>query len=139
MKSKLYILVIVLCLVGAALLLVRNRSLRGAGVESLKSGELLWIKCTNPACGAAYSMDKKAYFQQVEEKKQSNPVLVMLPTAPPLTCTQCGKDTAFRAVKCEKCGHVFRYGSRKGKSFDFADRCPECGYSKIEADRKAAP
>jgi len=139
MKNKLPIFVIVLCLLGAGALVVRNRSPRGAGVESLPSGESLWIKCTNPACGASYALDQKEYFRRIEEKKRANPALVMLPTAPPLTCRQCGKETAFRAVKCEKCGNIFLYGARKGKSFDFADRCPQCGYSKIEEGRRAAP
>jgi len=53
---------------------------------------------------------------------------------PGMECTQCGKTTAFRAVKCEKCGNVFLYGAQ---GLDYADRCPKCRYSKKEQDRKA--
>jgi len=138
MKNKLYRIIIVLCLVGAAVIFIRSRSQRGAGVESLKPGESIWVKCNNPECGAVYQRDKKDYFKQVEEKKRTNPALAMLPTAPPITCRECGKESAIRAVKCEKCGHVFFYGAHKGKKFDFSDRCPKCSFSKIEEGRRTA-
>jgi len=138
MKNKLYVVIIVLCLVGAAWIFIRSRSHSGTGLDSLPPGESIYIKCDNPECGAVYQMDKKDYFKQKEEKTQANRVPGMRPTVPPISCRECGKETAFRAVKCEKCGHVFFYGARKGTGPGFADRCPKCGFSKDEEGRKAA-
>jgi len=98
----------------------------------------VWVQCSAPGCGAVCQMDRREYFGQVDARRQADPRLESLPTAPPLTCPTCGKETAWRAVKCQTCGHVFPYGVRTSKEFDYADRCPKCGTSKIEQDRKAA-
>jgi uncharacterized membrane protein YvbJ len=52
---------------------------------------------------------------------------------PALVCQKCGKESAFRSVKCEKCGNIFLWGNPN----DFNDRCPKFGYSEEEAKRKA--
>lgn len=137
MKNKLYVIIIVLCLVVAVWIFIRSRSHGGAGYE-IFAGESIYIKCDNPECGAVYQMDQKDYFKQREEKTQANRVPGMRPTVPPITCRECGKEAAFRAVKCEKCEHVFFYGARKGTGPGFADRCPKCGFSKDEEDRRTA-
>lgn len=91
---------------------------------------MIWIMCNNPQCKTSYQMDKKDYFVLIEGKVRANPLALQTPA---LDCDKCGKASAFRAVKCEKCGHMFFYGNPN----DFNDRCPECKYSKTEAERKA--
>jgi len=132
-KKKILIGVIVVCLVAACVIFWRTRS--GAeigGAASLKRGKLIWVKCNNPDCGAEYQIDRKDYFQQIEEKQQSHAASLV---APPLECKECGKASLYRAVKCEKCGKIFFFESVPN---DYGDRCPNCGYSKIEEDRKKA-
>ena len=75
MKNKPYVIIIVLCLVGAAVVFVMSRSQGRDGLESLESGELIWVKCMKPECEALYQIDKKDYFRQVKEKKRANPVI----------------------------------------------------------------
>lgn len=89
-----------------------------------------WVMCRNPACKASYEMNLKEYFEYMEkhaDPRSSRP--------PALACKKCGRKSVFRAVKCEKCGLAFERGSVPA---DFADRCPQCSYSKIEEDRKKA-
>jgi hypothetical protein len=131
-NTTIKIIVIVVCFVAAAGIYWWNRSRSGpGGIESIPAGDLIWVKCNNPNCKAEYQMEKRAYHQQMEEKLQGKVAL----QAPPLVCKQCGKESLYRAVKCEKCGLVFFYESVPN---DFADRCPECGYSKKEEQRKEA-
>ena len=127
-KKSLLLVLLVIVLGGAAVWLFMGR-LRGGsqGVQSIDPSERIWLMCTNPNCKAEYEVTKKAYFEFVEENRMGIQV-------PGMECKECGKPSAFRAVKCEKCGHVFLYGAR---GLDFADRCPKCRHSKMEEDRRA--
>ena len=127
-KKIAMICVIVGCSALAGIVTYRNSRGRRTGVTSLKRGELVWVKCNNPNCGAEYQIDKRDFYEYVEE--HSNPMDLV---EPPLVCKECGEESVYRAVKCEKCGHTFFYGSVRN---DFADRCPKCGYSKDEHDRQ---
>ncbi|OHB55175.1 MAG: hypothetical protein A2173_00400 [Planctomycetes bacterium RBG_13_44_8b] len=98
-------------------------------LSQFKHGEMMWVKCNNPNCKAEYEMDKKDYFTDVAQKVRTNPLSYQTPA---LVCEKCGKESIFRAIKCEKCGKVFI----EGASADFSDRCPDCGFSKIEDERK---
>ena len=82
-------------------------------------------------CKEAWEIDKKDYYTQTEEMLRANPTSMQTPA---LTCPKCQENSVYRAVKCAKCEHVFLYG----KPGDFADRCPECGFSKMEDDRQKA-
>lgn len=86
------------------------------------------LKCKNPDCGAEYKIGSGEYTGFAREHidtKTDNPT--------GMACKKCGKETAYRIVKCDKCGEVFFY-HYDGK--DFADRCPKCGCSKVEDDWK---
>jgi len=131
MKNTVYAIVIVVCLVLAGIIFLATRSGRSGGADNLPRGELYLVKCNNQACGAIYEIDRVDYFKEIEQKASANPLSFATPA---LTCAKCGKESAFRAVKCENCGTVFFYGTVPG---DFGDRCPECKYSKTEAERKA--
>jgi len=101
----------------------------GPDLEPFKE-QSTWVKCRNPACGHAWEMNLKEYFEFVEKNADPRSIL-----PPPLTCPKCGESSGYRAVKCAKCGLVFEIGSVRA---DFADRCPKCRYSKTEQDRKKA-
>jgi rubredoxin len=130
MKNAIYAIVIVVCLVLAVVIFLSTRSGGPGGLDQIQRGEMIWLMCNNPACKTSYEIDKKDYFVQIDEKVRANPLAMQTPA---LVCEKCGKPSVFRAVKCEQCGHMFFYGNPN----DFNDRCPECKYSKIEAERKA--
>ncbi len=132
MKNTIYVIVVVVCIVLAIVIFVKFRSQGPSGIQDMERGEMIWIKCNNPDCGATYQMDKKDYFLELERKAKENPAVAMSGNQI-ITCQECGEESAYRAVKCEKCGHIFFYG----RAATYADKCPKCGYSKIEAERKA--
>jgi hypothetical protein len=125
-KKPVLVAIIVVCFAVAGVVAYTQIFKTDGGIPKDFANQQLWVKCTDKDCGNEYEMNKKEYFQFVEK----NTVGMM---TPPMKCSKCGKDTVYRAVKCEKCGKIFMYGNPG----DYADRC-ECGYSKIEADRKAA-
>jgi hypothetical protein len=131
MKNTVYAVVIVVCLVLALVIFLMTRSGGSGGAGQLKPGEMMWVKCNNPDCKAEYQIDKKDYWTGIEEKVKVNPLSSQTPA---LVCQKCGKESLFWAVKCENCGKMFFYGVVPS---DFADRCPNCKYSKTEAERKA--
>jgi len=130
-KKPIMIGVIVVCLAVAGIITYSRYSGSGGGVDDIPEGEMTWVKCNNPECKAEYQMSKKEYFKYIEENAQ-----IMSPTAPPLVCEKCGKQSCFRAEKCTNpdCGIVFFSGAVPN---DFTDRCPECGRSETEEIRNA--
>ena len=128
-KKNALIGVIVGSLVLAAGITYMTRSPKG-GIPKHFAQEMTWVKCRNPECRAEYQISKKEYFECVEEHHDPR-----IPHAPPLICQQCGQQSVYRAVKCERCGLVFEMGSVPG---DYNDRCPECRYSKLEDEKKTA-
>lgn len=127
MKNLIYAGVIILCLVVAGVLIFA-RGGKSGGIDSLSNDEQIWVLCME--CNASYEMGKKDYYTQIREKAQesTSPLMVQY-----LTCQKCGKDAVIEAVKCEKCGNIFRKNSVPN---DNPDRCPKCKFSKIEAIRK---
>lgn len=97
-------------------------------IDDIPEDEQVWVKCTNPDCGAAYRTGKKEFYRKVNETVRSNPREIT-----GLTCRECGKDTLQEAVKCAKCGTVFATGAVGG---DYHDRCPKCRFSSIEQEMK---
>jgi len=128
-KKNALIGVIIGSLVLAAGITYMTRSPKG-GIPKHFAQEMTWVKCRNPKCGAEYQISKKEYFEYVEEHHDPR-----IPHAPSLICQQCGQQSVYRAVKCERCGLVFEMGSVPG---DYQDRCPKCSYSKLENEKKKA-
>ena len=89
--------------------------------------EGMLVKCRNPKCGKSYITSRQDYFQGRQEYLGKHPGATEIPG---MRCERCWQDTAYEAVKCEKCGEVFE---KVEKANDVYDRCPKCGYSKIEA------
>jgi len=126
-KKSVMIAVIIACIAAAGVITYVSSSGSGGGIETIKRGELMWVKCGNSDCGEEYQIDKRDYFEYIKEHQVG---LVR----PPMVCEKCTEDSVFRAEKCNKCGVVFFYEAVAG---DLPDRCTECGYSQIEEDRKA--
>ena len=109
---------------------VKKRKARTGTIDSISDDRMTWVKCTNPQCEAEYEMGLKAYFKAVE--KHLDPRSLMTPA---LICNKCGKPSIYKAFKCgnPNCQIVFFSGSVPN---DFSDRCPECGRSEVEENRK---
>ena len=130
-KKPIMIGVIVVCLIVAGLItFARRGSGGGGGLDAIPDDKMTWVKCNNPSCKAEYEMSEKDFFKAMEERFQP-----MARTTPALTCEKCGKDSLFRAIKCENpaCGVVF---FRDSVPNDLFDRCPKCGQSATEELRK---
>jgi hypothetical protein len=128
-RKPIMIGVIVVCLVLAAIIWQKTRRGEGASIEDIPAGAMIWLKCEN--CGEAYQIPKREYYEYMQEHQDP-----FSPGPLYLVCKECGQEKARRAVKCAECGEVFFYGT--APAGDFADRCPKCGYSEMEAKREEA-
>ncbi|OHB68856.1 MAG: hypothetical protein A2Y77_10795 [Planctomycetes bacterium RBG_13_62_9] len=130
MKNTIYAVVIAVCILLALVVWRWTQGGSGGGINSIDESQMMWVKCVK--CNQSYEMSEKRFYEEGIEKTKANPSPI--PVAHPLTCQKCGQDGIVRAVKCEKCGEVFRAGTVPA---DFEDRCPKCKFSKTEASRKA--
>ncbi len=128
-KNTIYILIIIVCFIGAGVL--AYTFIFSSGGPQISDDEMTWVKCNNPACGAEYEMGKRKYYEEAQEKANANPIAM---TTPALTCEKCGKNSIYRAIKCENCGNVFIEGI--SGAADLSDRCPKCKQSATEESRK---
>lgn len=126
-KSLMFVMVVGCLAVACGITFMRMRG-TGDSLNTIDSKEKVWVKCSDEQCNAAYEINLRDYLKYVRDHTSA------LQT-PPLVCQKCGKETVYRAVKCAKCGEVFFAGTVQN---DFEDRCPKCGYSKIEEGRKHA-
>jgi ribosomal protein L40E len=131
-KKPIMIGVIVACFAVAGLITYMTRSpSKGPLIPESFAKETIWLKCRNSSCEHEYQMNKKEYYEYMQQYVIEHPLERV---TPPLTCPKCEKASAYRATKCQKCGLVFETGL---KVDDFEDRC-QCGYSQIEVDRRKA-
>lgn len=128
-KKLLMVIIVVACLGAAGAITVMTRSGGSGSLKDLDPTEMIWVKCSNEDCEAEYQVGKKEYYTYMQENRDP---MSMLP--PPMLCKECGEESCLQAVKCENCELVFFKGS---VPHDFADRCPECKYSKTEEVRKS--
>jgi hypothetical protein len=125
-KKTVLIVVAAGCLAAAGAIVLSGRARSGADLGAFKGRTMLMI-CANEECGHQFEMDKKQYFEY--HRRNVDPVSLV---APGVVCPQCGEQSGFRGVKCEKCGETFFYGTVSGT---YRDTCPECGFSREEQDR----
>jgi ribosomal protein L40E len=126
-KKMIMIGVIVVCIVAAVIITVATHSGSSTGgVDSIKRGEMIWIKCRDPKCENAWQMDKRDYYEYIEKYRVGMVV-------PGIVCPKCGEKNGYRAEKCGKCEFVFERGSVPNA---LPDKCPKCGYSAMEELRK---
>jgi predicted Zn-ribbon and HTH transcriptional regulator len=101
---------------------------RSSGIESISEEDMTWVICNNPSCKAEHQIGKREYYRTIQKRMEPTATSV-----PALVCEKCGQESLFRAEKCGECGLIFARGSVAN---DFADRCPKCGYSQTEEQRK---
>jgi DNA-directed RNA polymerase subunit RPC12/RpoP len=125
-KKIIMVIIIVVCLVAAVVITVASHhgGVEG-GVDTIKRGEMVWIKCRNPKCEYAWQMDRKDYYEYIENNRNGTMIV------PGIVCPKCGEKDGYLAYKCPKCGTVFEKVLN-----DLPDRCPKCGYSAMEELRK---
>jgi len=128
-KKKILLIALACCLLLVVGIIWVTSSENLTGIPDLK-GEMTWVKCSNPDCGISYEMPLRDYYQLVDKKQKEAGGMNIV-------CKKCGKESLFKAVKCEKCQVVFFYVF--GSVEDYADRCPECGFSKLEDASKKRP
>ena len=130
MSKPVMIIVLIACLVLAVVVYILMLPEQGGGYEEL-AGQIVWVKCTNPDCGAEYEIDEAEFRGAINEMKKQNP---MYPGDPPVACKQCGQQSVVEATKCPKCGKIFFTGELGPGHF--RDECPECGYSATKERRQ---
>ena len=123
-RKKLFMMSIITigCIVLAVFTSYKTLSQK-SGIDTLKRGTMIWVKCSNPDCGAEYQMDLVDYHKALKENMSAESF-----STPPIRCRVCGKNSVYRAIKCEKCGLVFFYGAVRG---DYPDKCPRCGHRTL--------
>ncbi len=126
-KQQIKWAIVVACLLAAAIVFWATRP-PARGPKSLKRGTMILAMCTNSECQAQYETDQRDFYIEVQEIMKVSPTL----GTPAIACGKCGSQSLNRAVKCDKCEHVFLHG----KVNDFDDRCPKCAYSKTEHTRQ---
>ena len=127
-KKIIMIGLIVVCIAAAIVITFVFQGGGGdGGVDSLKRGTMIWLRCNDEKCGNAWQMDKKDYFQYCEDNRDGM-------IAPAVVCPKCNDKTGYRAEKCEKCGEIFE----RDAGSPTPDKCPKCGYSPLEEIRNKA-
>ena len=128
-KNTTYIIVIVVCFLAAGV--VGFKFIFSSGGSGISDDEQYLVKCNNPACEAEYQIGQKTYHDHINERL--NPLVMSV--TPAITCEKCGKDSVYRAEKCQnpECGLTFIRGIVPN---DLEDRCPDCKHSATEDSRK---
>jgi len=128
-KKIVMVVIVVACLGLAGAIVIKNFGGGSSSTSTAAQGPQVML-CVNPDCGHIFELTRDEMRLQMREKGR----MMMGRGGPPVfTCPQCGEESAYQAIRCPKCSTVFiaDYGTD-----DFADRCPECGYSAIEEKRK---
>jgi len=128
-KKPIMIAIIVVCFAAAGAITYFTRPPKSTG-GGINADTLIWLKCNNPACKAEYQVTLGEYREMVKEQLYMDDS-DRLPAA---TCQKCGKPSAFKAIKCPKCGTLFFEG--QAGPHDYTDRCPKCKYSAREEELK---
>jgi phage FluMu protein Com len=130
-SNALKISVIVACVVLVLVILGLRLFSDDSGLNELE-GQMVLVKCNNPACYSTYEMDKKKFYSQLRDSLKTSKGF----TTPAIKCDKCDEMSAYKAIKCEKCGEIFF--ESQGAASDFGDRCPFCKYSKSEELQKGS-
>ena len=124
-KKILLIAVAVACIAAAGIIMYKTMGGGGGGAAPGQASGKIWVKCNNPKCGNEYQISAKEYNDFV--MTNGGPRQFLMSGAVPMKCPKCNEASAFKAMKCEKCGKVFFPGSVENKP---EDTCPGCGFSQ---------
>jgi DNA-directed RNA polymerase subunit RPC12/RpoP len=108
-----------------------NSDTSGGGDPNAK----IIMLCANPDCKAVAELSRDEYrdiMQEEMENSEGGPMGMMMPGMGPMviTCTECSEKSLYMARKCEECEEIFIEDYTV--TDDYPDRCPECGYSRME-------
>ncbi len=92
-KKAIGIIAVCLLLAGGITLMTKKKD---TGVNSIKSGVLVWVKCASEGCGAEYQLEKRDYYAQVQEKRKLKPMSMM---NVPVDCQECKAESVYLAEK----------------------------------------
>ncbi len=126
LKIALFVSLALTVLLVAGFVIESLSSMGGSEIAEAAQAGGIWMLCENPDCEAAYEVTEEEFLELMRSK--GRPGLRMISQLA-FRCKKCGQETAYRGMKCPKCGALFIKEDVMG---DYADRCPECGYSAIE-------
>ena len=111
----------------------------GDSAGGSSSNAPITMLCANPDCGVTLEVNRDEYrdmMQEQMENSEGGPMGMMMPGMGPMvmTCTECDEKSLYMARKCEECEEVFIEDYTI--TDDYPDRCPECGYSRMEDMRE---
>ena len=118
-KKTIMLALVVVCLVLAAAIFVFTRP------KKPNTGPVPMI-CEE--CDNEYSLGREEFKEQLMATGLVSPMRI---DPIPLVCPACNEEAAYAAKTCPECKINFleNLDSEDG----FRDRCPECGFSKVEA------
>ena len=127
-KKKIMIAIIVSCIVLAVVITFATREKQETQSDT---GEQ--FLCLNKDCGAIFTLSRGEFADKMRMIMRENPMTTR--EAVRIECPECSQKTAGIALKCPSCGNVFV----PKQALDTAtDKCPKCGYSRIEEGMNAA-
>ena len=128
-SKKKSVIIIGVCLVTAAIItLVTNSPFgRNSGYGANRSLVLL---CTNESCAKSSELPQGKYREMVKERGTN---IAPIGGQNLFKCPECNEETVVIATKCGQCGAAFVPNPTVMN--DYPDRCPDCGYSELEAMR----
>jgi len=131
-KTKKMIMAAIACIVLiVSIMLIASMRTRDGMANSDKKTTLI---CKNTNCKAVYEVST-TQLDDLLAANNPDGGLVMNPDMKSMTvkCKKCGEKSAQIGMKCKKCGRLFvlNYDATN----DYPDRCPSCGYSKLEERR----
>ena len=128
-KKQVMIAITIICILLAVIIFFAFGTGGNSFMKGTTSTGPVPMLCVNPDCEYVFELSRDDYGRQMMENQPEIPMGPMMgPTA--LECPECGEKSAYVAIKCEKCKHVFMASYED--TDDYRDRCPECGYSAIE-------
>ena len=127
-KKNIMIAIIAGCILLAVIITFVTKEETGSQVDT---GEQ--FLCLNKDCGAEFTMSRSAFADKMRSIMRENPMTTR--EAVRVECPECGLNTAGIALKCPSCEHVFVPKAVLGGG---GDKCPKCGYSRMEEAMNAA-
>ena len=122
-KKYLSIGIVIVCLSMAGIISYRTMF----GGSSAAAGAGAALLCTD--CGGF-----EISTEEFQEFMNKNSNTMMTGQSIELECPKCNQKTCYMAKKCKDCENIFVPGQTKDQ--EFPDRCPECGFSQMEARQK---
>ena len=127
-ESKKKLAVIVFCFSLAIILFYFFVIKGGSSSDSFKEPGVYYMICNSPKCAETFELTAEEY-RAIDDNAPAGVGMMSLNPPSALICSACKQQSLFRAIKCEECGVFFLPNFMTD---DYSDRCPDCGYSKME-------